>query len=330
MVEKILDQQAIDALVRAARGKPAETKARHKKVTEWDARQSGQIGREQMQAISTLHEGFARNLTNSLGAYLRVAFQTALTSAEHLTYVEFMQRIPELTYLASIRLEPAASTGLLQMDLSAAFPLIDVLLGGDGKGDLPTREVTEIEEQILETVVRIICRELQTAWQVMVLEFQFEQRQQPKQVQHLMPEEEKTLSLSFEITVAESRGTMTLVVPAVVSNALLRKLSLGWVIARPRTRPDVADRLRAALLVCPFELQLSMNSGAIPMQELLDLVPGDLLQLRRRVDEHAVLLADERKLFSAAAVRCGPQRAAQLFTRLVTPGEEKKQQEQSA
>jgi len=39
--------------------------------------------------------------------------------------------------------------------------------------------------------MRIICRELQTAWQVLSLEFEFESRRQPEQVQRLMPSEEK-------------------------------------------------------------------------------------------------------------------------------------------
>jgi len=40
------------------------------------------------------------------GAYLRVVFAATLVSTEHLTYLEFLQRIPETTHLASCRLDP--------------------------------------------------------------------------------------------------------------------------------------------------------------------------------------------------------------------------------
>jgi flagellar motor switch protein FliM len=318
MVEKILDQTQIDAMVRAARGGPAaaaETKIRQKKVSPWDARQAGQISREQMHAISLLHEGFARNLTNSVGAYLRIVFNAALVSAEHLTYAELLQRIPEVTYLASIKLEPMQATGVLQLDLSVAYPLIDVLLGGEGKGAPPARELTEIEEQIIETVVRIICRELQTAWQAMSLEFEFDQRQSPQQVQQLMPSEEKTLSMSFEITVAESRGTMNLVVPAVVSNALLRKLSQGFAATRRRARTDSDDRLRRRLLACQFDMELCMNSVTVPISRLSGLEAGGLLLLRRRAEQPGALLVDRRPVFTAMAARRGTVRAAQILER---------------
>jgi hypothetical protein len=73
-MEKVLDQAQIDAMVRAARGgRGAEPKSRAPSVSPWDVRQAGQIGREQMHSISTLHETFARNLAHSLGAYLRIA-----------------------------------------------------------------------------------------------------------------------------------------------------------------------------------------------------------------------------------------------------------------
>jgi flagellar motor switch protein FliM len=312
-MEKVLNQEQIDAMVRAARGaQSGAAVVRQKSVAAWDARQAGQIGREQMRAINTLHEGFARDLTHSLGAYLRIVFAAALVSAEHLTYGEFLQRIPEVTYLASVKLDPVGASALMQLDLAVAFPLIDVLLGGEGKGAPPGREITEIEEQILETVMRIICRELQKAWQALALEFQFEARQRPELVQHLMPAEEKTLSLSFEITLAESRGTLNLVVPAVVSNALLRKISLGWATAKIRVLPEAEQRLRALVLHCPFRSELVMASAA-PIGDLIGLSAGTVLPLRRPITTPAALSVGGKNMFAASVARRGPLRAAQLL-----------------
>jgi flagellar motor switch protein FliM len=316
-MEKVLNQAEIDAMVRKARGGDASGKEEAKPavVTVWDVRQAGQIGREQVQSISTLHEGFARNLTHAVGAYLRIEFAAALVSAEHLSYGEVLQRIPEVSYLASCKLSPVGATALLQLDLAVAFPLIDVLLGGNGSNSLPGRQLTEIEEQILETVMRIICRELQSAWQVSALEFEFESRQQAEQVQRLMPSEEKTLSLSFDITVAESRGTLNLVFPAVVSNALLRKLSAGWVRAKLRARPDSGQRLRHHLLACPFPVELGMKIPGVPLRDLIGLSPGMLLVLKYPAQQPAALRVSGCEMFVATVARRGWLRAAQVLER---------------
>ncbi len=217
-----------------------------------------------------------------------------------------------VSYLASCKLSPVGASALLQLDLAVAFPLIDVLLGGQGSSTLPGRQLTEIEEQILETVMRIICRELQSAWQALALEFEFEERQQAEQVQRLMLSEEKTLSLSFDITVAESRGTLNLVFPAVVSNALLRKLSAGWVRAKPRARPDSELRLRQHLLACPFPVDLAMKITGVPLPDLMALSPGTLLVLKCPAQRAAALRASGCEIFVATVARRGWWRAAQV------------------
>lgn len=320
-MEKVLNQEEIDAMVRVARGgAPAQAFAHN--VALWDVRQAGQIGREQMRSISLLHEGFARNLTHSLGAYLRIAFEAKLVSAEHVVYRDFLAGVPEATYLASCRLVPLGAAALLHLDLAVAFPLVDVLLGGEGRVNGPIREITEIEEQILETVMRILCRELQTAWQALALEFQFDQRQQAEPAQRLMSMEEKTLSLSFEITVAENRGTLSVVVPAVVSGALLRKLSSGWTHSRP-PRSGAEERLRTRLLDCPFRMELGIAAVPVRLRDLLELSPGKLLVLKRRTDEPARLLVGDEAVFTAVVAKRGSQRAAQVLEACRQPASEK-------
>ena len=106
-------------------------------------------------------------------------FEANLVSVEQLSYGEFLQRVPEITYLAAVNVRPLEAVAALELDLALAFPIIDLLLGGRGKTDSEVREITEIEEQILESVVRIICREFQSAWQPLLeVEFIFDQRQQ--------------------------------------------------------------------------------------------------------------------------------------------------------
>lgn len=312
-MEKVLNQEEIDAMVRAARGGQRAAGPSHlPTVTAWDIRQAGQIGREQVRAIGALHEAFARNLTHALGGYLRVVFEVAMVSAEHLTYREYLQRMPEITYMCSCTLLPVEVTALLQLDLSIAFPVIDVLLGGEGKSSVPARDITEIEEHILESVMRIICRELAVAWRALSLEFQFERRQPPAQAHRLMAPEEKTLSLSFEITMPETRGTLNLAVPAVVSNALLRKISADWTYQKPRSSADSRRQVRRALERCSFPVELDVEDLRIPVRDLAGLQPGALLVFDRAVDTPATLSAGGRAL-ARAALRCrGRQRAAQL------------------
>ena len=266
-MEKVLNQQEIDDMVRKARTGSASAGATGPVVQPWDIRQAGQIGTEQLRAINQLHETFARNLTTAIGGYLRIVFDCSLVSAEHLTYREFLQTVPEKTYLASCDLAPVGATAVLQLDLAIAFPIIDVMLGGEGKSSEMTRDLTEIEEQVLEGVVRIMFRELQTSWSAIGLEFNFGARQHLLQTQQLMPPEEKNLSLSFEIKMSETRGTLNLAIPAVVSNALLRKISAEFSYQRRRSPIETRLQIQKRLLHCLFPVELSMTGPAGTLTE---------------------------------------------------------------
>jgi flagellar motor switch protein FliM len=311
-----LNQEEIDAMVRAARsGGRAEAGPKAPKVEPWDVRRAGQIGREQLQAITRLHEGFARSLTNALGAYLRVVFAAALVSAEHLTYREFLERIPETTYVAACKLEPMGVTGALQLDLKVVFPIVDLLLGGEGKVIAATREITEIEEQIVESVASIVCRELGRAWQAVNLEVGFDKRVDTGEAQRLLMLDEKILSLSFEINMLEVRGGLNLAVPVSVSHALLRKISAERGDHRPRGRSEWREQLKLRLLECPVSAELEVDELRAAVGELSQLAPGQVLSLGRSATRPASLLVAGVEMFRAVPVRSGRARAAQVLER---------------
>jgi flagellar motor switch protein FliM len=311
---KVLDQEQIDALVRAARQGPGASDSSAGPVVQlWDVRQARRIGREQLHSINQLHEVFARNLGHSLAAYLRTTFECSLVSAEHLTYSEFLASIPAVTYLASCDLAPVGVIALLQIDIAIAFSMIDLLLGGEGKGAPPGREVTQIEEQILESIARIICRELQNTWQAVSLEFNFGQRQPTAQANRLMPPEEKNLCLSFEVKIADARGTLNLAVPAVASNALLRKILVDYSYRRPRTVAEARHQIQRKLQRCAFPVELSVAGLQIPARALVDLKPGTLLRFALNVGSPATLLVEEIPLATALPARVNSRRAAQVL-----------------
>lgn len=312
-MEKVLNQEEIDAMFRAVRGRDgAAAPQPGRKILPCNFRKAGQINSEQVGSISALHEGFARNLTHWLAAYLRTVFECNLVSVEQIPYREVLSRIPEVAYLATFRLNPMDAVGALQLDLTLAFPIIDMLLGGGGKTKAPVRDVTEIEEQILEGVVKIICRELQTAWQPLGLEFVFDQRQQPAQMQRVMAPAEMTLCLSFEIRMSDTHGALNLVFPSVVSNALLRKLAREWAYQRPHASEDARKRLIQKLLNAPFVVQLGLVEVPIRIEELLSLTPGMLLHLRRTADCPATVLVGGCEMFKATPARQLGMRAGQV------------------
>jgi len=313
-MEKVLGQEEIDALFQAARARTQAVpeQAQRSRVLPWSFSRSGQISNEQLRAISMINDIFARNLTHHLGAWFRSRVQVSLVSAEQIPFSEFLLRIPELAYVCSVRLEPLRATSVLQLDLTTAPPMIDLLLGGEGRGSEP-RELTDIEEAILSGVVEAICRELTTAWQPVGLSFSFEKRQMQTQTPRLIPVSEKTLCLSFELRLGETSGLLNLAFPAVASNTILRRL--GGEKSRQRHHSEeTRRRMRQLAGTCRTGTALWLPSVRVPAEALGELEPGMLLRFELPASRtSAQFRAGGVTLFSAAPVAQAEHRAAHLL-----------------
>src|SRR5262249_48525305 len=159
---------------------------------------------DQLAAVTTLHEGFARRVSNSLGAQVRAAFELRLVTVEQLAYREFLSRTPDLTYFASLHVMPIDARAAVQLDITLAYPIIEAILGGSPSEPMEPRDLTEVEEQILETALHLIVQDLHNAWApVLDLDFQFEQRHRSVQMQSTMHLGEKVLCLTFEARMLE-------------------------------------------------------------------------------------------------------------------------------
>ncbi|MGD0798363.1 MAG: FliM/FliN family flagellar motor switch protein [Acidobacteriaceae bacterium] len=315
-MEKMLGQDEIDAMFAAA-GAAAEEQAAVKveagpavKQELYNYSRAGQISNDQMQAISSVNDLFARNLTHNLGGWLRTQFGVSLASAEQMTYAEFTERIPEPAYVCSARLDPLDVLGVLQMDLTLAPPIVDLLLGGVGRAGA-LREPTDIEDSILVSVMEIVVRELNGAWQPVGLKFALDKRETAAQIPRLMTPAEKTMCVSFEVRMPEAQGSLNLCLPAVVLNTILRRLIAER--DRPRRRSGEARaRLNGLMEEAAFGAVLQFPPMRLNAWELAELTPGKVLRLPLPRHSMAELRVGGLPVFHALPVRTGEHRGAQV------------------
>lgn len=274
---------------------------------------SGQISNDQMRAIAMVNDGIARNLTHVLGAWLRSQVAVTLDASEQLTYAEFINALAQPTYLSTLRLEPLGGVGLLQLDLSLAMTVIDVLLGGRGVADL-VREVTDIEKEILSSVLSVVMRELNAAWETVGLTFTLEEQESPEHALRLMPGTERMLAVSFDFMLQETQGKLKLCLPAVVLNTIHRRLIA--VKEQPRRNFEASGvRVTELLGNATVRATLRLPTFRLSSRELQRLAPDYILPLQVPRTTRAELLACGVRIGAAVPVGRGDRCCALIDRR---------------
>jgi flagellar motor switch protein FliM len=315
MMEKVLSQDQIDALFHAAVGDSAtepglQSDAASQSVAKaFNFSCAGRISNDQMRAIATVNDLFGRNLTHTVAAWLRTEFHVALVSGEQIAYTEYTERIAEQSLMSSVRLEPLGASGLIEMDLALALPMVDLLLGGTGRPQA-VRPLTEVEELIMASVIGMIVKELNTAWQPVGLQFGFEKRESPSEVARMMPAGEKVLCVSFEVRMQGVQGLINLCLPAMVLNTILRKLVAAR--DRPRRSFDVRMRVRELTGMAQLPVVLQCPPVRISARELGALEPGSVVRLPIPRHATAELRLGGLSLRRARPVRMGEHRGARI------------------
>ena len=307
---KTLGQDEIDAMFATARAEADQPAPAADAVEGYNFGRAGQISNEQMRAIATVNDLFARNCMQSIGAWLRIEYKVTMVSGEQMEYLEFVERLSEQTYVCSIRLEPLGALGLLEIDTALASPMVELLLGGKGRPE-PPRALTDIEDLIMLSVVQVIIKELNTAWTAVGLHFSFERRETLSQVSRLMAAGEKTLCVCFEVTMPQAQGVFNLCLPAVLLNTILRRL----ISVRERSRrgsEDVRHRVRELLNDCKVPSVLQFSPMRLQAGEIAGLRVGSLLRLPVPRHEAAELKVLGLSLGGAWPVRIGEHRGARM------------------
>jgi flagellar motor switch protein FliM len=319
MVGDILSQAEVESLLSAMESDPAAKShagpAREKaaeapsagrpreKVTPYDFKRPERVGKEQMRALQTLHEGFSRNFGAALSGLLRSIVDVKLTSVDQLTYSEFVFSLENPTCFNLIRAEPLEGNLILDINPSILYPFIDRLLGGGrDPGPLARRPLTEIELRLVSRITNLFLEQLHDAWlNVLDLRLSVERVESNPQLVQIVPPNEVIVLISFELTLGDIRGMMNFCIPFNTIERIGNKLSSNtWISYGKRTstqesRAQISRSLKGALV----QLVAQLAETRITTGELIGLRVGDIITTDKDMHEPLVICVEGVPKFRA-------------------------------
>ena len=310
-IERVLSQEEIDNVFRSLRDRTQEEDLA-KKAQTYDFRRPDRIAKDQLRAIHMLHENFARSLASSLSAYLRAYVLVNLVSVEQLSFTEFTQCLPSPTVISALGMRPYDGNAVLELNPSLVFPVLEILLGGSSRiaPQKIDREITEIEQNVLEGVYRIILHDLRAAWlAVTPLDFAIEASEtEPQMLQFLAPNE-AVVAVSLEVRIGETTGMMNIGIPSIIIKMLRQKFDQQWSVRKSESTEAEQRRILHLVRNALIHLDARLTGPTITTENLLRLDIGDVLTLDYAADRPLQLTLNGSPRYRGQVVDAGRKRA---------------------
>lgn len=310
-VESLLSAMAASGDTAAAApisGLPAAKAAKapprlREKITPYDFKRPERVGKEQMRALQTLHEGFSRNFAAGLSAMLRSVVEVKLTSVDQLTYSEFVFSLENPTCFNLLSAEPLEGNLILEINPSILYPIIDRLLGG-GREASPTtrRPLTQIERLLVRRITDLFLSEMAQAWRnVLELNLEVVRVESNPQLVQIVPPNEVVVLISFEIALGDTRGMLNLCIPYNAIERISGKLSANsWVAyGKRKASEESIERIGRALRSSPVEIKVRLAKTPITTRELIGLQVGDIITTQKDIRSPMLVTVEDVPKFHA-------------------------------
>jgi flagellar motor switch protein FliM len=309
-----LSQQEIDAVFTNMQGRHAE-RAAARRADPFDFRRPDRIAKSQLRAIHQLHDNFVRNLVSSLSAYLRSYVIVNLVSVEQLSYSEFLECLPTPTCIASLGLKPYDGNAVLELNSSLIFPILEILLGGDGKLQISSqREITEIEQVLLDGLFRLILRDLREAWKfVTQIDFSIENVETEPQFLQILAPTEAVVAVAIEIRIGDSVGMMNIAMPSIIIKMMRQKFDQQWSLRKSASTDLEQGRVLDLIRTSRLQSEVLLAGPRLLLRDLMNLEEGDVLSFEFPTSRPLDLMLNGEKKYWGKMVDAGRRATFQVL-----------------
>jgi len=333
----VLDQSEVDALLAAVdAGAVEEVKQEirifsrnrrpedleHVEIRTYDFKRPERVSKDQMIALQTLHEAFARNFGASLSGFLRTIVEVKVATCEQMTYSEFISGLPNPTSFNLIEADQLAGQICLEISPLIIYPIIDRLLGGTSQDlFIPQRPMTLIETRLISNVTKRGLTALSEAWGgIRALDFNVTATESNPQLVQIVPPNEVVIVIGLEVKLSNRAGTMNLCIPYNVIEPVMEELSAqSWFnVAKGQASETTMHRVGRGLVRAGLGVTGLLAETTITLEDLLHMSVGDVLATEKAATMPVVISVEGEKKFLAEVGQFRGSRALRVI-RAIAP-----------
>jgi len=305
---KILSQDEVDSLLQGIGGEsqpeepssPQEESSRD--VHLYDFSSGDTSIRGQLPGLDSIFNAFSRRLRNLFTVELAKSVNVNLAAVDFVSYDDFIKGLPLPSSMHLVRFDPLRGIAAFIIEAHLAYSLVDLFFGGTGqkRANVAGKGFTAIETSFLGKFVTKMLRGVEEAWEPVV-----------RMTGHYLRSEinpyllgaaatgDVMITATYKVDLGHLSGDILFGLPLSALGGIRERLKASFAIAKQDNEEGTVDEstrrhLQKHLLHTEVAVRAIVDVVALNIQEILQLHPGDFIQMKRHGMEQVEIWVENK------------------------------------
>ncbi len=284
MAEDILSQEEVDALLRGVTGEAEEASTADDAggVRSYDIGRQERIVRGRMPTLELIHERFARLFRIGLYNFMRRSAEISINPVKVQKYSDFIRNLVVPTNLNVVHANPLRGSGLIIIEPTLVFQVVDHLFGGNGQihTRIEGRDFTPTEQRVIMRILDIVFSEFEKAWStVYPLKYEYVRSEMNTQFANICTPTEVVVTASFTVDLGSGGGDIHVCLPYSLLEPIRDTIYSSFQADRAESDLRWVRLMTEQVQDAKLELVAKLAEASLTLRDLTELKVGDVISL---------------------------------------------------
>ncbi len=281
---------------------------------------SALVSYERLPMLEVVFDRLVRMMSTSLRNFTSDNVEVSLDNIVSLRFGDYLNSIPLPAMLSVFKAEEWDNFGLITVDSSLIYSIVDVLLGGrrgTAAMRIEGRPYTTIERNLVERMIHVMLGDLSAAFEPLSpVTFRFDRLETNPRFATISRPSNAAIVAKLRIDMEDRGGRLELLLPYATLEPV-RELLLQMFLGEKFGRDSIWEtHLAEELWMTDLDLNAVLDTQVMRLSEVFDLKVGSRIMLSATPESDVALLCGDIPLYRGKMGRKGDRIAIKIQGRL--------------
>ncbi|WP_417452140.1 flagellar motor switch protein FliM [Kordiimonas sp.] len=308
---RVLDQDEIDSLLGFdGDGDAGEMTGIHALIN------SALVSYERLPMLDIIFDRMVRMMSTSLRNFTSDNIEVSLDNITSVRFGDYLNSIPLPAMLAVFRAEEWDNYGLMTIDSSLIYSIVDVLLGGrrgTAAMRIEGRPYTTIEQTLVERMISVVLKDMCGAFEPLSpVNFTFDRLETNPRFATIARPPNAAILIKLRVDMEDRGGRLEVLFPYATLEPV-RELLLQRFMGEKFGRDSIWEtHLATELWRADVDLHAIMDETTMSLRDVMNLQVGQTIMFNKTPNDEVVLKCGDVPMVSGAIGRAGQHVAVQV------------------